>query len=141
MTEYKTCTHVHDNGHYCQSAAISGRDYCYYHLRHRGRLMRMAQNRARGERFDLHLPPLENMHAVQSALSQLAEAIAADMIDIKRARALLSVLSHAADNFKHPDAWQPSAYMNDHSEPHPETYDQFEAEYGLPDNLDLNTPP
>jgi len=32
---------------------------------------------ARGERFDIKLPPLESMHAVQSALTQLAEAIAA----------------------------------------------------------------
>ncbi len=138
---YKTCTHVHDNGHYCQSAAASGRDYCCYHLRHRGRLMRMAQARARSQRFDLRLPPLENMHAVQSALSQLVEAVAADMIDLKRAHFLLSALRQAANNFKHPDAWKPSAYQNDHSQAHPYNYNNFEAEYGLPDNLDLDAPP
>ena len=138
---YKTCTHVHDNGHYCQSAAVAGRDFCCYHLRHRGRLMRMAQYRARNERFDLRLPPLENMHAVQSALSQILEALAADMIELKRARAMLTVLRQAADNFKHPDAWQPSAYMTDQSQPHPENYDSFEAEYGLPEQLDLNLRP
>ena len=68
--KYRTCNFVHDNGYLCQSAAVGGRDYCCYHLRHRGRLMRMAQARARNQRFHLDLPPLENMHAVQSALSQ-----------------------------------------------------------------------
>ena len=43
MKEYKTCTHIHDNGHYCQWAAVSGRNFCVYHLRHRGLGMRMAQ--------------------------------------------------------------------------------------------------
>ncbi len=32
------------------------------------------------------------MYAVQSALAQLAEALAADMIDPKRANSLLSIL-------------------------------------------------
>ena len=103
--------------------------------------MRMAKYRARNERFDLNLPPLENMHAVQSALSQLVEAVAADMIDLKRAHFLLSALRQAANHFKYQDAWQPSAYHNDQSQPHPEKYDNFEAEYGLPENLDLATPP
>ena len=141
MKEYKTCTHIHDNGHYCQSAAVSGRNFCVYHLRHRGLGMRMAQSRARCEQFNLRLPPLENMHAVQSALSQVAEALAADMIELKRARALLAALHQAADNFKHPDAWQASAYASDQSQPHAESYDNFEAEYGLPEQLDLNLLP
>src|SRR5271165_787945 len=141
MSEYKTCTHIHDNGYFCQSAAVTGRDYCCYHLRYRGRLMRMAQARARSQRFDLRLPPLENMHAVQSALSQLMEALAADMIDPKRAHEIHSILRTAANNFKHPDAWKTSAYINDQSAPYPNSYDEFEAEFGLPENLDLNAPP
>src|SRR5271165_2903887 len=141
MSEYKTCTHIHDNGYFCQSAAVTGRDYRCYHLRYRGRLMRMAQYRARGERFDLRLPPLENMHAVQSALSQLMEALAADMIDPKRAHEIHSILRTAANNFKHPDAWKTSAYINDQSAPYPNSYDEFEGEFGLPENLDLNAPP
>ena len=141
MTEYKTCTHIHDTGYFCQSAAVTGRDYCCYHLRYRGRLMRMAQSRARSQRFDLRLPPLENMHAVQSALSQLMEALAADMIDPKRAHEIHSILRTAANNFKHPNAWTTSAYINDQSAPYPNSYEEFEAEFGLPENLDLNAPP
>jgi hypothetical protein len=141
MSEYKTCTYIHDTGYLCQSAAVGGRDYCCFHLRYRGRLMRMAQYRARGERFDLRLPPLENMHAVQSALSQLMEALAADMIDPKRAQAIHSILRTAANNFKHPEAWRASEYLNDQSAAFPASYQEFEAEYGLPEGIDLNAPP
>jgi hypothetical protein len=139
--EYKTCTFIQDNGYFCQSAAVGGREYCCYHLRHRGRQMRIAKQRARGERFDLHLPPLENMHAVQSALSQVVEALAADMIDPKRAHELLLALRQAATNFRHPEAWRASEYINDQSAAYPTSYEAFEAEYGLPENLDLNVPP
>src|SRR5271166_1731539 len=139
--KYKTCTYVHDTGYLCQSAAVGGRDYCCFHLRYRGRLMRMAQARARGQHFHLDLPPLENMHAVQSALSQLMEALAADMIDPKRAQAIHSILRTAANNLKNPAAWKPSAYMNNHSATYIDTYKEFETEYGLPKGLDLDTPP
>jgi hypothetical protein len=138
---YKTCTYVRDTGYLCQSAAVGGREYCCYHLRHRGRQMRMAKHRARGERFDLHLPPMENMHAVQSALSQVIEALAADMIDPKRAHELLLALRQAATNFRHPEAWRASEYRNDQSAAYPASYEEFEAEYGLPEGIDLNTPP
>jgi hypothetical protein len=138
---YRTCTHIHDTGYSCQSAAVGGREYCCFHLRYRGRQMRRAQVHARGQHFSLDLPPLENMHAVQSALSQLMEALAADMIDPKRAQAIHSILRTAANNFKHPEAWRASEYTNDQSAAYPASYEEFEAEYGLPEGIDLNVPP
>ena len=68
---YRTCNHFHDDGKPCHSAAITGQRYCNFHLHHRARLMRMAQARARNERFDLKLPPLDSMQAIHSAFSQL----------------------------------------------------------------------
>jgi hypothetical protein len=132
-----TCHHLYDEGGQCNSAAVTGQNYCTYHLRYRARQLRMAQLRARSERFDLKLPPLESMYAVQSALSQLAEALAADMIDPKRAQQLLSVLRLASLNLRHPDKWQPSVY---HTEVAAPAID-LAAEYGLPRDLDLDTPP
>jgi hypothetical protein len=67
--EYKICKHTHDDGAACSSAAAKGRDRTS-HLRHRARLS-VAQYRARNQRFDLQLPPLESAHAVQSALLNL----------------------------------------------------------------------
>ena len=76
------------------------------------------------------------MYAVQSALSQLAEALAADMIDPKRANSLLSVLRLMSLNFRHPEKWQTNLY---HSDQPAEV--NIAQEFGLPRDLDLDTPP
>src|SRR5271166_6668818 len=137
MTEpLRTCTHIHDTGAICKSVAAKGHKHCAFHIHYRARQLRIAQARARAERFDLKLPPLEDMYAVQSALSQLAEAIAADMIDLKRAHALMSVLRLMSLNFRHPEKWQTNLYHSDQ----PAEID-IAQEFGLPRDLDLDTPP
>ncbi len=98
--------------------------------------MRMAQARARNERFDLQLPPLESMHAVQSALSQIMETVAADMLDLKRADRLIRLLTVASRNLLKADKWPAAPVF--HSE-HAADVD-VAAEYGLPQDLDLDTP-
>ena len=136
--EFRTCTFIHDDGNLCNSAAVTDRNLCFYHLDHRARLMRMAQYRARGQRFDLQLPPLESMHAVQSALTQLSEALAADMIELKRADRLIRVLNLASRNLLKADKWPASPYHSD--QPAPRAVN-LTANYGLPNDLDLNTHP
>ena len=133
----QTCSHIYDTGRACKSFAVKQQRYCVNHLRYRARRLRAAQARARGERFEFNLPPLESMHAVHSALSQLAEAITADVIDRRSAHLLLSVLRVASSNLRHPDKWQPSLYES--AEPAPEV--DVAAEYGLPADLDIDTPP
>jgi len=135
-TTYRTCTHALDTGGLCNSAAVTNQRYCAFHLRYRARQLRMAQMRARCERFHLQIPPLESMYAVQSALSQLAEAVAADMIDPKRANSLLSILRLASLNLRHPEKWQTNLY---HSDQPAEV--NLAQEFGLPRDLDLDTPP
>lgn len=135
--EYKTCNHLHDTGERCGSAAATNRGYCTYHLGCRARALRMAQYRARSERFDLRLPPIESMSAVLSAVNQLVEAVAADMIDLKRADFLLKGLRFAAHALKASDKWQPSVYHTDVAAP----AINLEAEYGFPEGLDLAVPP
>ncbi len=132
----RTCSHIHDTGAICNSVAATNQKYCVFHLHYRARQLRIAQVRARAERFDLRLGPLQDMYSVQSALSQLAEALAADMIDPKRAHALLSVLRLASLNLRHPDKWQTNLYHSDQ----PVEVD-IAKEYGLPRDLDLDTPP
>ena len=150
--EYRTCTYIRDDGNICNSAAVTDRNLCLYHLSHRARIMRMAQYRARGERFDLRLPPLESMFAVQSALTQLSEALAADMIELKRADRLIRVLNIASRNLLKADKWPASPYHSSgtSSTGAPSLSPSFgdrvgavdlTAEYGLPNDLDLNQPP
>ncbi len=133
----RTCKHIYDTGGTCNSAAAVDRDYCIYHLGYRVRQLRMAQRRARNERFDFKLPPLENMFAVHSALNQIAEAVAADMLDLKRARLLLSVVRAAGQFLMHPEKWQANPYHTDVAAPAID----LAAEYGLPADLDVDTPP
>jgi hypothetical protein len=45
--KYRTCTFIRDDGTICNAAAVTAHSLCRYHLRHRARLMRMAQYRAR----------------------------------------------------------------------------------------------
>ena len=132
----RTCSHIKDTGAICNSMAAKHQKYCAFHLRYRARQLHIAQVRAHGERLDLHLGPLEDLYAVQSALSHLAEALAADLIDPKRAHALMAVLRLMSLNFRHPEKWQTNLYHSDQ----PAEVD-VAKEYGLPRDLDLDTPP
>ena len=134
---YKTCNHLYDTGGSCNSAAVKDRDYCAFHLRYRARQLQSAQARARMQRFNLQLPPIESMATVLSAVNQLVEAVAADMIDLKRADFLLKSLRFAAQALKSADKWLPSVYHSDVAAPAID----LAAEYGLPADLDPNTPP
>ena len=137
MSQFPLCTYIHDDGHHCRSAAVRGQQFCLYHLRHRGRLMRMAQSRALNQRLQLFLPPPEDPAAIHSALTQVIEALAADMIEPSRARALISGLRLCLQSLKKKDSWHDSAYHSDQ----PVDYENFEADYGLPKDIDINRSP
>jgi hypothetical protein len=132
----KTCTHTYDSGRACLSAAAKDRDFCVYHLRYRARRLRMARARAHNLRLHFELPPLEDMHAVQSALTQLAEALAAGIVDPKQAQAFVSILRLASSNLLSAAQWPANVY---HSDDAPAV--DVAAEFGLPSGLDLATPP
>jgi len=137
MSQFPLCTYLHDDGHQCRSAAVRGQQFCLYHLRHRGRLMRMAQSRALNQRFQLFLPPPEDPAAIHSALTQVIEALAADMIEPSRAKALISGLRLCLQSLKKKDSWHDSAYHCDE----PLDYENFEADYGLPKDIDVTMSP
>jgi hypothetical protein len=68
-------SHLRHRGRTCNSVAAKDQKYCPHHLRYRARQLRLAQARARADCFDVKLPPLEDMYAVQSALAQIAEKL------------------------------------------------------------------
>src|SRR5271157_456822 len=73
----KLCLHVKEDGVFCHCPALGGRQYCYRHLRLRGQQMRMARAIAQRQPYHLVLPPLEDMNAVQAALTHVTAALTA----------------------------------------------------------------
>jgi hypothetical protein len=164
----KLCRHVMEDGVYCQIPALRGRPYCYRHLRLRGQQMRIARAIAQRQSFQLLLPPLEDLNAVQSALVHVSAALAARLLDRHHAGPLLYALQQAASNLRflakaqakaaaaniapqaaHPAApetlgappFTPSVGERVGNERVVEEYPEFEAEFGLPPGLDLTLPP
>ena len=86
---FKYCQHVRENGLYCGSGAVKGRAYCYFHLRTRARRLAMAKAQAENQQWRLQMPPLEDMHAVQSAVMQVLDAVNQEAVDPQRARLML----------------------------------------------------
>ena len=135
----KTCNHFRENGKRCGSAAVTDRDYCYFHLSIRGRRLKMARARARRQRWHLELPPLEDLYAVQVALQQVVDAMADGHLERHLGGLMLYGLQQAATNLRAPDeAWdRPSRFDNlEQIE-----WSGFEEEHGLPEGFDVDTPP
>src|SRR5208283_3855014 len=96
----KLCLHVMGDGVFCQIAALSGRPYCYRHLRLRGQQMRMARAIAQRQPYQVVLPPLDDMLAVQAALAHVAAALSAGLLERHRAGLLLYTLQQASSNLR-----------------------------------------
>ncbi len=139
---YRTCDHLLEDGIFCSSPALRNQRFCYFHFNLRARRVQMAQSRRKGESCRLHLPVLDNMHAVQAALQQVGDALAADCIDYNRATGMLYMLQQAAANLNNTRTWEGRRPQVELAEP----FRSLEApdlaeEYDLPANLDLALAP
>ncbi len=132
-----TCHHVLASGALCQATPLANRDYCRFHLQQLGRRMKAARMRARHQTMLLKLPLLEDLHSVQIALMQLADAIAYREIEPQPARLLTTVLRLAMQNLKSRPAWE---FAGDHQASVSE-WKTFEQEHDLPTGLDLSLDP
>ncbi len=79
--ETRTCDHLKEDGFYCKSPALRGRDYCYFHLKLRGRRLNIARARALAADQPLDLPFPEDMHSVQVTLFEVVNALVNKRID------------------------------------------------------------
>jgi len=94
-----TCRHVKENGAYCGSPALQGRQHCYYHLTHRARRLRRALALSRNQPCPLVLPPLEDLGSVPVALSEIVQALAAGQLDHRSAGLMLYAIQQATTVF------------------------------------------
>jgi hypothetical protein len=113
------CRHIRTSGRRCQSPALTGSLFCYYHrtLRHSRTAASTAKVPLRPETVryflengqgmaqfvpspDLNFPPLEDAESIQLCASLLFDAIAARRIDSILARNLLYALQIASCNLR-----------------------------------------
>jgi hypothetical protein len=140
---FKYCQHVRENGTFCRSGAVKGRDYCYFHLRSRAQRLAAAQASSQQQPWHPDLPPLEDMRAVQVALMRVLDGLATDSIEPRRAALMLKGLQQAASNMRsvtgwlRPDRFEPSSSEDDRTV---ESYPGLEFEFGLPRRIDLDAP-
>src|SRR5271165_6630001 len=102
----------------------------------------MARARARGERWRLNLPPLEDMHAVQAGIMRVLEALDHGVLEKGVGGLMLYGLQQAATNLSRPqEIWDQSSRFEAADGEGPAEYANFEADYGLPQGIDVDTPP
>jgi hypothetical protein len=83
------CTHYFADDHRCGSPCLRGEDYCYYHHPTRRPIANPYERRARR---GFQLPAPDSRQALQFALGQVCQRLAANQIDVHRAGQILYTL-------------------------------------------------
>ena len=89
----RECRFIKTNGLKCQSPAMRGSQFCYFHGR-----TRICAARPRSNEKALKLPPLVDSASISVALNEIMQALASGTIDTKRAGNLLYALQMAQQN-------------------------------------------
>lgn len=84
MADIRECRHIMPSGLHCQSPAMRGSAFCYFH----GRAPRPARP-ARIPESNLEMPSIHSPGAIIGALDQIIQALAANRISARRAAVLL----------------------------------------------------
>jgi hypothetical protein len=100
------CRHVFTDGRRCQNACLRREEFCYFHhtTRRPVGLAEVAARKARRAEFEMPLP--EDRSAIQFAIGEVLQRIAANQLDPRRAGLLLYGLQIASLNLPRP---QPAA--------------------------------
>jgi hypothetical protein len=103
------CRQIHTNGRRCSSPCLRGHHFCYFHYNARYPAPAPPSPPAYvSPDAALLLPNLEDRLSIQCALSEIARRIAANQIDLARARLLVYTLQVASSNLgRNPRAASP----------------------------------
>jgi len=141
----RTCNHIRKNGRLCQSPALHGRNFCYFHLTNRARRQKAARALRCDAKVPLNLPFPEDIYSIQVSLHEVMVAIAEKRIDPSDAGRLLYSLQLASTNVIAAGAAQDGlAYLADdeYSEGLPvRAYPSLEEDFDLPRGIDLTVDP
>jgi hypothetical protein len=92
------CQHVKMNGTQCGSPALRRRRLCFFHVRCQDQRKRIASDQFKQAKFVM--PILEDANAVQMALMQIMQLLAAGQMDHKTAGLMLYALQTASVNLR-----------------------------------------
>ena len=140
----RTCDHLKEDGVFCNSPALNGRNYRYFHLNLnlRGRRLNMARARALAADHPLDLPFPEDMHSVQVTLFEVVNALANKRIDHKAAGLVLYAMQQASINLNNKHASQSMCQSVKPDAPMLALeFRDFEQQYHLPKRIDLEADP
>ena len=112
MTQSESCHHVKADGTYCGSPALRDRKYCYYHLMERARRLRRARALRDNVPYRLEIPPLDDLYAVRTAISDIAQALAAGQLDARVAGKLLYAIQLANSTIRRIEKMEAEAAKN-----------------------------
>lgn len=91
-----TCKHIKDDGKICQSPAMRGDKYCYFHHPTRIRYQSSASSRARNRELQLPIP--DSPVAIQRSINEVLNALLTNRIDPQIAGRVLFGLQTASLN-------------------------------------------
>jgi len=139
---FRTCDHLKADGVYCSSPALTNHRFCYFHLNIRARRVQAAQAKLRNEPFRLHLPILDNAHAVLTAIQQVLDALADNRLSARQAAVHLYGIQMASAALKSRPEWkaqrpevaadEPLCALEIHT---------LRDQYDLPYDVELDVPP
>jgi hypothetical protein len=98
--QYETCTHIKEDGAYCGSPALRDNKYCYYHLQQGGRRLRRARALRDNVPYQVEIQSLDNPYAVRTAITEIAQALAAGQLDQAVAGKILYAIQQASSQNK-----------------------------------------
>lgn len=91
---YLVCRHIMPNGDKCDSPALRGKQFCYFHTRVHSRV----PQKGRTADQPLEFPVLEDRCAIQLALAQVLNRLGSGKLDPRSAGLLLYGLQIASQN-------------------------------------------
>ena len=97
------CRHIFTDGRRCASFCLRGEEFCYYHHNSRRPVPERELQHRKLHREEFVLPNLEDRSAIQLAITEVLQRIAANEIDPRRAGLLLYGLQIASLNLPKPD--------------------------------------
>ena len=113
MPNPKSCTHIKVTGARCESPALRGEQFCYFHQHaHRG-VRRSSRSR-------LHpIALIESEEAIQASLMEVINGLLRNTIDVKRAELILRALNIAVKNARRTkfDAYEPVREIPEYAAP------------------------